>query len=176
MKTKLLFLIFFYSMGAHALILPCPQDMIGPENTLRVFLKSGSPSARIEGPAAITFDECQVEFTGEAIIPTLRVKVKTDAKFIFKKKILFAKIKKTIPLRCSFKSTINTKILDGCQVRDTKFSFYRLKCRGIPKIFTKLVEKLIKRDIRKKGGELIQNLLNKLADKDEFFGSICGDA
>lgn len=174
--NKLILLTFFISLGAHALVLPCPENMIGPENFLKVNLKSGSSSARIEGPAAITFDECQVELTDEAIIPTLKIRVKTDAKFIFKKKILFAKVQKTVPLRCSFKSTVNTKILDACQVRDTKFSFYRLNCRGFPKIFTKLIEKLIKKEIRKKGGDLIQKLLNKASENDEIFGSICGDA
>jgi len=176
MKNKLLiFAIFFYSIRAYALIIPCPANMMGPENRLLVNLKTGKPGARIEGPATLSFDECWVELTEDAIIPTLRFRVKTDAKFKFKKKILFVKIKKTIPLRCSFKSTVHTKILDGCEVRDTKFSFYRLKCRGIPRVFTKIVESLIKKEIRKKGGKIIQELLRNLADKDEIFQGICSN-
>jgi hypothetical protein len=150
--------------------------MVGPDNLLSFNLNAGSGSSKIEGPATLHFDECRVELTEEAIVPIMKFRVKTDAFFKFKKKILFANVKKTIPLRCSFKSTVKTHILDSCQVSDTLFSFYRLNCRGIPKVFTKLIEKLIKREIRKKGENLLQDLLFKLAEKDEIFESMCSDA
>ncbi|RLA65391.1 MAG: hypothetical protein DRQ88_03425 [Epsilonproteobacteria bacterium] len=175
MKTKylLLFLLFSTSSYAQVLSLPCPDKMIGPENLLIMHLKTSLGSKRIEGPASIRFDECRVDFTEEGIIPYLKVKVKTNAKFIFKKKILFAKVTKVIDLKCSFKSTVNTKVLKDCNLKNTSFGLYRLKCRGIPPIFTKIVEKLIKKEIRKKGGRLIERMFSKLIAKNEFLQELC---
>jgi len=174
-KIKFLILsILFLSKGAFAqLSLPCPEGLVGPENRLLIQLKAGPPEARIDGPATIMFEDCRVDFTEEAVIPVVKIMVKTDAKFIYKKKILFARITKVTDLRCSFKTSVETKIIEGCNLKDTRFSFYRLRCRGIPKAFTRLAQDLIKKEIRKKGEKLIHNLLIKSLGKNEMLQEIC---
>lgn len=146
---------------------------MGPENLINFHLKTGSSDKRIEGPATIRIDECWVDFKDEAIVPHIKFKVKTDAKFIFKKKILMAKITKVVDLRCSFNSTVHTNMMEGCKLKNTKFNFYNLDCRGFPRVFNKIIERLLKKQIRKKGENLIQKMVNTLADENEMFQGIC---